>query len=50
MYRRIRDRIVIGIQDEETKNRLLKEDNLTLDKCISICKSAGLTNSKIKAI
>lgn len=34
-----RNRIVIGIQDKGTKVRLLKEENLDMDKTLSICKS-----------
>ena len=33
------NRIVIGIQDKGTKVRLLKEENLDMDKTLSICKS-----------
>ena len=35
----IRNRIVIGIQDKGTKERLLKKENLDKDKTLSICKS-----------
>ena len=35
----IRNRIVIGIQDKDTKVRLPKEENLDMDKTLSICKS-----------
>lgn len=33
------NRIVIGIQDKGTKVRLLKEENMDMDKTLSICKS-----------
>jgi hypothetical protein len=33
------DRIVIGIRESEIQKALLKEHNLTLTQCISICKS-----------
>lgn len=36
----LRDRIVIGIQDSETQQRLLREKDLTLEKAITICRSS----------
>ena len=35
----LRDRIILGIQSEEIRGDLLKERNLTLEKCIDICKA-----------
>ena len=35
----IRDRIVCGTNSENVKKRLLREDKLTLDKAISICRA-----------
>ena len=35
----IRDRIVCGIKSEEVKQRLLRTENLTLDKAIAICRA-----------
>lgn len=35
----IRDRIVIGVRDKATKLRLLKEEELDLNKALSICRS-----------
>ena len=35
----IRDRSIIGIRDKATKLRLLKEEELDLNKALSICKS-----------
>lgn len=46
----IRDRIICGINDSELKNRLLREGNLTLEKCVSMCKTEELARSQVKAI
>ena len=35
----IRDRIVIGVRDKATKLRLLKEEELDLNKALSVCRS-----------
>ena len=35
----IRDRIVCGTISERVKERLLREDKLTLDKAISVCRA-----------
>ena len=36
----IRDRIVLGIQNPQTRKRLLQEQKFTLNKCIDICRSS----------
>ena len=36
----LRDRIVIGIHNSETQQRLLREKDLTLDRAIDICRSS----------
>ena len=36
----LRDRIVIGIRDAPIQTTLLKALNLTLEKCVTICKAA----------
>ena len=36
----LRDRIVIGIRDAIVQTTLLKELNLTLETCVTICKAA----------
>ena len=46
----IRDKLVLGIQDETTKLRLLKEDNLTLNKALNICRASEVANVQIKAM
>ena len=46
----IRDRIVLGIQDKQTRKRLLQERKLTLKTCIDMCKSSEATNAQLKTI
>lgn len=41
----LRDRIVLGVKNDDTQESLLKEQNLTLEKAISICKAAEQTSS-----
>ena len=45
----IRDRLVIGIQGESTKARLLREKDLSLDKALDMCKSSEITNKQLKS-
>ena len=45
----LRDKIVLGIQNSETRKRLLQERNLTLNMCIDICKSAEAAETHLKA-
>ena len=45
----IRDRLVIGIQDNDTKARLLREKDLSLDKAFDMCKSIEITNKQLKS-
>ena len=46
----IRDRLVLGILDESTKLRLLKEDKLDLNKALHICRSNEIASSQLKAM
>ena len=46
----IRDKLVLGIKDQSTKLRLLKEDKLTLDKAINICRSSEIANIQLKSM
>ena len=46
----IRDRIVLGIQNPQTRKRLLQERKLTLKKCIDICRSSETSASQMKII
>jgi len=42
------DRIVFGIRDAETKNKLLSLENLTLDKAEMLCRTREVTDKEIK--
>ena len=46
----MRDRIVLGIHDKETQNCLLREPQLTLDRCIAMCKTAELARVQMNAL
>ena len=46
----IRDRLVLGINDEGTKLRLLKEDKLTLDKAINLCRSSEIATKQLNVL
>ena len=46
----IRDRMVLGVRDQQTRKKLLQERNLTLQRCIDICKSAEITSSQLKSM
>ena len=44
----IKDRIVCGIHSTEVKARLLREEGLTLDKALNICRTAELTKTQLQ--
>ena len=46
----IRDRIVIGLQDKATKLRLLKEEELNLDKTLKICRASEIASKQLKSM
>jgi len=46
----IRDRIVLGVQDPCVRKWLLQKRNLTLSKCIDLCKRSEATNLQLKRI
>ena len=46
----IRDRIVIGIRDNNTRKKLLQDHKLTLKKCIDICRANETTTEQLKKI
>lgn len=46
----IRDRIVCGITDAGVRDRLLRTDDLTLDKAIKICQANELSNEEGRQI
>ena len=44
----LRDRIVLGIQSQPTRKRLLQDRKLTLKKCIDVCRSFEAASSQLK--
>ena len=46
----IRDRIVLGIKDHDTRKRLLQKKKLTLTQCIDMCLANEATKSQLKAL
>lgn len=46
----IKDRVVCGIDNNKLREKLLTEHNLTLTKCIDICRSAESTKTQLKEI
>ena len=46
----IRDRIVLGIRDANTRKRLLRQSNLTLSKSIEIVKSEEVSSNQLRSI
>ena len=46
----LRDQIIAGIRDTKLKERLLREDDWTLDRCVKMCKSAELAEQQLKTL
>ena len=46
----IRDRIVFGCSDARVKERLLREDNLTLKSALDICRAAEVSKAQMKVV
>ena len=46
----IRDRIVLGIKDEQTTKKLLRIRDLTLNRCIDICRGEKVTALHVKSL
>ena len=46
----IRDRLVLGLREESTKLRLLKEQTLSLDNAINMCRSSEIPTQQMKII
>ncbi len=46
----IRDRMVIGVKDSVLRARLLREKNLTLEKCLDTCRASEITSQQLKTI
>jgi hypothetical protein len=44
----IKDRIVEGINNDSTRARLLREKNLSLERCIEVCKAAEVADEYMK--
>lgn len=46
----LRDRIVTGIRDAQTRKRLLQDSKLTLNTCIAVCRGAEATSARLKTM
>ena len=46
----LRDRIVMGIHDNETRKRLLEMKDLTLDRCVGVCRAYEATETRMQSI
>lgn len=46
----IRDRIVCGIRSDSVRARLLRETDLTLQKCVDICRAAEASEAQLKEL
>lgn len=46
----IRDRIVLGVRDENVQERLLRTEGLTLSKAIDVCRVAEISKSQAKEV
>ena len=46
----IRDQIVIGVVDKKMRERMLREENLTLDRAIKICQVMEQTNIRLTSL
>ena len=44
----IRDKIVFGVRDNRTKERMLREADLTLKKALELCRAAEATKSQMR--
>jgi len=46
----IRDRIVMGIWDKGTQERLLREPKLTLNKAVDFCRATEVSKSQSRVL
>ena len=44
----LRDQLVMGIRDDETRNKLLEISDLTLTRCIDLCRANEATGARMK--
>lgn len=44
------DKIIIGLRNDKVRERLLSEDEITLDRTISICRASELTSKQLKVL
>ena len=44
----LRDRLVMGIRDDETRKKLLEISDLTLTRCIDLCRANEATGARMK--
>ena len=46
----IRDRLVLGVTNTRVRERLLREENLNLEKAVKICQAAEATERQIQTL
>ena len=46
----IRDRIVLGIKNEQMTKKLLRMRDLTLNRCIDVCRSEEVAELQMKSL
>ena len=46
----LRDRIILGVSSQRVRERLLREDDLNLEKAIKVCQAAEATEKQISAL
>ena len=46
----LRDRLVLGLRDDKMRERLLRINDLTLEKAIDICKASEQTSAQLQAM
>lgn len=46
----LRDRIVIGVTSDDTRERLLREKDLDLDKAINICRTSEMATKQLQSM
>ncbi|KAI5751993.1 hypothetical protein M8J77_012766 [Diaphorina citri] len=46
----VKDILIVGMRNVQVKERLLREDNLDLDKAVRLCKTAEITSERMKTL